>query len=173
MRLSATASGNGGVFEVSPISIARSSKRSRVIGRRSARKDPLIFQRDPAFQLALRLASQKTGSRRCCVIRQRSRATSKTPARAIATTRGLGAPRDHGKAKKWYLKAAQQGHTDALCARLPRLQHGDLRTILNLNINRLADRMAQQRTEPEAAEPMSVAAMQRAPTRRGRGGRWR
>ena len=26
---------------------------------------------------------------------------------------GLGAPRDYGKAKKWYLTAAQQGHEDA------------------------------------------------------------
>ena len=42
--------------------------------------------------------------------------------------------------------------------------------ILNLNINRLADRMAQQRTEPEAAELISVTVIQRAPTRRGRGG---
>ena len=44
---------------MSPISIARSSKRSRVIGRRSARKDPLIFQRDTAFQLALRLTMRR------------------------------------------------------------------------------------------------------------------
>jgi len=42
--------------------------------------------------------------------------------------------------------------------------------ILNMNINRLADRMAQQKTEPEAGEPMSVAEMQRAPAKRGRGG---
>lgn len=42
--------------------------------------------------------------------------------------------------------------------------------ILNLIINRLADRMAQQRTEPEAAELISVTAIQRAPTRRGLGG---
>ena len=42
--------------------------------------------------------------------------------------------------------------------------------ILNLNINRLADRVAQQRTEPEAAELISVTAIQRAPTRRGLGG---
>jgi len=42
--------------------------------------------------------------------------------------------------------------------------------ILNMNINRVADRQAQQRAEPAPSEPMPVAAMQRAPTKRGRGG---
>ena len=42
--------------------------------------------------------------------------------------------------------------------------------ILNLNINRLADRMAQQKAEPEAGESISVTDMQRAPAKRGRGG---
>ena len=48
------------------------------------------------------------------------------------------------------------------------------RQMLNLNINRLADRMAQQRTEPEAVELISVTVIQRAPTRRGLGcgGNW-
>ena len=41
--------------------------------------------------------------------------------------------------------------------------------ILNLNINRLADRQVRKQTEPET-ETMSVAAMQRAPAKRGRGG---
>ena len=42
--------------------------------------------------------------------------------------------------------------------------------ILNMNINRVADRKAQQRAEPAQSEQMPVAAMQRAPARRGRGG---
>jgi phage terminase large subunit GpA-like protein len=42
--------------------------------------------------------------------------------------------------------------------------------ILNMNINRVADRQAQQRNEPAPSESMSVAAMQRAPAKRGRGG---
>ena len=42
--------------------------------------------------------------------------------------------------------------------------------ILNMNINRVADRQAQQRAEPAPSEPMPVAAMQRAPAKRGRGG---
>ena len=37
----------------------KSSICSRVTGRRSARKDPLVFQRDTAFQLALRLTMRR------------------------------------------------------------------------------------------------------------------
>ena len=40
-------------------SIAVKTMRSRVTGRRSARKDPLIFQRDTASRLALRLTMRR------------------------------------------------------------------------------------------------------------------
>ena len=42
--------------------------------------------------------------------------------------------------------------------------------ILNMNINRVADRQAQQRNDPAPSDSMPVAAMQRAPSKRGRGG---
>ena len=56
LGLSATTSGNGGDFDVAPIFVARSAKRSRVTIRRSAREDPL-----PPYSGPLRLLCRVLG----------------------------------------------------------------------------------------------------------------